>query len=64
MVIRTLFELESIKDQLALIESLISHLSIEDEITEADIKKILTKLNNHSKNLTEKLELLKKNINN
>ncbi len=67
MVVKTIFELQSIKDQLALIASLTSHIDPEkyrEVEMEEDMKKLLTKAENLSKNLKEKLDALKNILDN
>lgn len=68
MVIKTLFELESIKDQLALLSSLTSHIDIEEyqekEELNPDYEKLLIKMNNTAKNLKDKLDTLNILLNN
>ncbi len=62
MQIRTIFELESIKDQLALIESATSHIDLDgfgEKELDADYKRLLLKLDNSAKNLKEKFEKIK-----
>lgn len=62
MVVRTIFELNSIKDQLSLLAALTSHIefeNMEEREVEEDYSTLLTKMNNTTKNLKEKYEELK-----
>jgi hypothetical protein len=58
----SVFELNSIKDQLSLLAALKSHIDF-DELEEKDLNNdygiLLNKMNNAAKNLTEKLDHLK-----
>lgn len=63
MLIRTVFELNSIKDQLSLIAALSSHIdfdNIEDRELDEEYTRLLTKMNNTTANLKEKYEEIKK----
>lgn len=67
VVIRTHFELESIKDQIALIKTLTSHIDIaqlSEKELDKDYKTMLMKAEKTGRNLEEKLESLNKILNN
>lgn len=70
MVIRNLFELDSIKDQLALLNMLTSHINFDNyadglpESSEADYKILLEKMENVVKNLKDKKTNLEDLLNN
>lgn len=70
MVIRNLFELDSVKDQLALLKMLTSHIDLErymggiPESHESDYKILLEKMETVTKNLKTKKEDLENLLNN
>lgn len=68
MVIRTHFELESLRDQLALIKSLGSHINLDEHVykedVDPDLEKLLKKMDTSVRNLNEKYEELKKLLDN
>lgn len=57
MTIKTVFELQSIKDRLALLDALLSHINIEEvegKEVDPDYKKLLLKMDTLAKNLNQK----------
>lgn len=64
MVVPSVFELNSIKEQLALLSALSAHIDFEREDMEEDLKRMLTKMDNSAKNLQNKYENLKKLLDN
>lgn len=67
MIIATPFELESVKDQIALLRVLSSHIDIDELKTrelDRDYEKLLEKMNKSAQNLEEKYQHLKKLLDN
>ena len=67
MVVPSVFELNSIKDQLSLLAALVSHINFEELTTEdmdENLERMLSKMDKATKNLQEKYENLKSLLNN
>lgn len=70
MIIRNLFELDSIKDQLALLKMLTAHIDLDkyaegiQTSPESDYKILLEKMENVTRNLTTKKDDLENLLNN
>ena len=67
MLVRTIFELQSIKDQLALIDALLSHINLEEvegKEVDPDYRTLLMKMDKLAKNLREKYKEIKDTLDN
>jgi len=67
LVVPSVFELNSIKDQLSLLAALVSHINFEELTTEdmdENLERMLSKMDKATKNLQEKYENLKSLLNN
>lgn len=60
MVVPSVFELNSIKDQLALLKALSSHIDLDREERDPEYEQLLVKMNNTIRNLRERHDELKK----